>query len=185
MSRPRLLAAAIAWVVVVAVGSTVVWAVISRAGDQVVSADREVRTTDDRSPRHSSTRSSRQPSPSGGPSSSTSSTTSSSTAPASPSPSTPGSDDSHPAAPPPAQRRTWQGQAGLLVAECRGTAISLVSTQPNVGFHAELKKPGPEELEVEFDGREDETGTTVTVTAHCAGGTPAFATRQETDGQDD
>jgi len=38
VSRPILVAVA-AWLVVVAVGSTLVWAVISRAGDGVVSAD--------------------------------------------------------------------------------------------------------------------------------------------------
>ncbi|HWJ82965.1 MAG TPA: hypothetical protein VNS55_12075 [Nocardioides sp.] len=156
MIRSRLLVAIVAWVVVVAGASTLVWAVISRAGQQVVSSDPSVPTTTAGSARHPATRSSHAPS-------------------RTPTPSTTA---------PTVERRTWQGQGGLLVAECQAGAVSLVSTQPQVGFHAEVKKSGPEELEVEFDGREDDAGTNVTVTARCVDGVPTFAAQVE-GGEDD
>ena len=174
MTRPRLLAAVVAWVVVVAVGSTVVWAVISRAGGQVVSADGEVPAVNGSPARHPSAPSSRLSAPSSdaGPTSSE---------PTSSGPASSGTTTE----PAPPQRRTWQGQTGLLGAECEGPAISLVSTQPNVGYHAELKKPGPEELEVEFDGNEEQAGTTVIVTARCSAGIPLFTEHDETERHDD
>jgi hypothetical protein len=164
MSRARILGWVAAWLVVVLVGSTLVWAVISRAGKDVVAAQDPVvattgpgptRTTASSSPPVSSHSPSSRPShPSSAPGSST----------------------------PPAptyEQRTWQGVGGQLVAQCDGSAISLQSAQPDIGYAFDVKNGGPEELEVEFEGREDESGSQSTVTARCEGGVPVFDAQVE------
>lgn len=161
--RRSFVAVVVSWVVVVAIGSTLVWAVISHVGDGLV-------TTAD-TPRSSSTSgASRTPS---------TAPTRASTAPGkteSPSvkPSvTPPGDPSSSAAPQP-QRATWQGLGGTVVAECVGGAVRQVSVQPDPGFRVEVGNPGPEELEVEFEGREDEEGSSSHVRAVCVSGAPRF-----------
>jgi hypothetical protein len=67
----------------------------------------------------------------------------------------------------------------LVIAACDGSAIRLVSAQPADGFHAELKDGGPDELEVEFEGREDSSGIDVRVVANCASGAPSFAAQAD------
>jgi hypothetical protein len=142
MSRPRVLAAIAAWLVVVAGTSTVAWMVISRAGDDLGSSlQPPAATTDAAGPR---------------PSGSTSPVAAET-------------------------RRTWQGSAGLIVATCEQAAIRLVSAQPASGFHAEIKDDGPQELEVEFEGREDQGGREITVVARCSSGVPRFASQAEHD----
>lgn len=76
-----------------------------------------------------------------------------------------------PATPP---RRTWQGLGGLVVAQCDGRAISRVSLLPHDGYAVELEDDGPEQLEVVFEGRDDERGSEATVTARCLDGLPVF-----------
>jgi hypothetical protein len=56
-----------------------------------------------------------------------------------------------------------------------------VSAQPADGFHAEVKAGGPDELEVEFEGREDDDGGDITVVARCRSGAPAFAVEADDD----
>ena len=79
------------------------------------------------------------------------------------------------------ERRTWQGLGGLVVAQCKGTTISRVSLLPDNGYQVELKEDGPDELEVEFEGREDESGSSSSVRAVCADGVPVFESEIETD----
>jgi hypothetical protein len=67
-----------------------------------------------------------------------------------------------------------------VIAVCDPGGVRLVSAQPIDGFHAEVKDAGPEELEVEFEGREDQGGD-VTVVARCASGAPAFTVEAEDD----
>lgn len=85
---------------------------------------------------------------------------------------------------PTAVRRTWQGEAGAVVAECKGARISLVGAQPNSGWRVEVDGRGPEEVSVHFrssseegDEREEARGSgEVEVHARCQAGAPAFST---------
>jgi hypothetical protein len=155
MSPSRAAAWVLTWLVVVAIGSTLVWTVISRAGEQVVSSSDPLVVTNGPKP-------TRSPSPS---SSSPPSSPASSSSPAGPAP----------------ERRTWQGVGGLVVAQCVGSAISRVSLLPDDGYAVELKEDGPEELEVEFEGREDESGSQSSVSATCVDGVPVFQSQVESD----
>jgi hypothetical protein len=94
----------------------------------------------------------------------------------------PGPSSTTPAAPSPGvERRTWEGASGSIIATCDGSTIRLVSTQPADGFHAEVKDDGPDELEVEFEAREDRSAGDVTVIAHCVSGFPDFAAETSRD----
>ncbi len=209
MSRRRTLGAALAWLTVVATVSAMVWVVISRAGDGLVASGRPVTTTGSSqtigSPATPSGRSSRRPSktpsrtPSGTPSRAPSATASNAS-PSTPTPSTtvtptttvapttapttsapptsPASPTGQPSSSATEQRRTWQGQAGTLVVSCGGTGIRLVSAQPANGFRADVHREDAL-IDVEFEGREDESGIKVTVVARCVAGVPAFSTRSE------
>lgn len=148
---------ALSWVLVVAVGSTLVWAVISRAGDGVVSSSPPVVGATS--------------SPGAGPSSP-------GPKPSSHAPSTTPHSSTAPAPAP--VRRTWQGVGGVVVAECLGAEISRVSSTADVGFATEAKETGPERLRVEFEGREDESGSHSEVLAVCVAGVPQFETATET-----
>ena len=152
MSRLRALGATFVWLVVVASVSALVWVVISRAGDGLVSSGQPLMTTEGEMaapPRTPSARPSRTPSR------------------------TPSNDTSATSAPG-EERRTWQGQAGSIVAACDATGIRLVSAQPANGFRAEVKDEDGV-LRVEFEGREDQSGTDVSVLARCVGGVPSFS----------
>lgn len=65
------------------------------------------------------------------------------------------------------------------MAQCDGSTISRVSLLPNNGYQVELKNDGPEELEVEFEGREDESGSSSSVHAVCVDGVPVFESESE------
>jgi hypothetical protein len=150
MTRHRRFAlGVVAWVVVVAAGATLVWTVISGAGARV--AGELPATTVAPS---SSARASDPPSGTG---------------PAAPSTSATGQ-PGQTGQPAGLVRRTWQGAAGVVVGECQGGAISLVSAQPSSGWSVELDKTGPEELRVEFENGD----ARVRVEAGCAGGVPSF-----------
>lgn len=153
---------ALSWVLVVAVGSTLVWTVISRAGDGVVSSS---------SPVVGATSSPGAEPSSPGPEPSSQSPSG---------PSAPSAQSNSPTTPAPV-RRTWQGVGGVVVAECLGPQISLVSAQADLGFVAEAKETGPERLRIEFDGREDESGSHSEVLAVCVAGVPQFENATSTD----
>lgn len=195
MSRQRVLGAALVWLVVVASVSALVWVVISRAGDDLVSSGQPLLTSEgdpSSAPPSPSTRPSRTPSqsPSRAPSNDASATSSPSTtptpstpsaSPSEPSPSaTPDPPTEQPSTPAIAERRTWQGQAGSIVAACDSTGIRLVSAQPANGFRAEAQNEDGM-LKIDFEGREDESGTDVSVVARCVGGVPSFVVRGEDD----
>ncbi len=74
---------------------------------------------------------------------------------------------------PAAERRTWQGAGGLVIAECRRSAISLVSYSADPGFRVEVGDPGPEHLEVHFEGQGEE-GRETELKADCVAGVPEF-----------
>lgn len=157
VSRPILVAAA-AWLLVVALGSTLVWAVISRAGDGLMSAE---------SPSSS-------PQPTGG---ATKLPTTRPTITDDPTSTSPSASPTVSTSPPPASapaRRTWQGLGGTVSVTCRGNAVSLHSAQPDPGFTIEIHDRGPERVEVRFEGRDEESESESQVRARCAGGVPVF-----------
>lgn len=220
--------AASAWLVLVVVGAVLVWAVISRAGQGVVtqpgspigeaapitSAPQTKSADKPKSPKPSKKRpakpssssagkpatgSSRPNSPGSTPSSDPSPATPTST-PAGPGPRSgpgpapgpgpgPSSSPNNPppsSSPPPPQstqdsgvRRTWQGSAGVVTVECRGTTISLKGAQPNSGWSIEIDSRGPEEVQVDFDSNDGERRTRVQ--SECVGGAPRFEVDREDD----
>jgi hypothetical protein len=151
MRYRRFVLGAAVWVLVVTAGATMVWTVISKAGAEVAG---------DLPPTTVSSTGTSTGTPAGG---QPASNPPSETGPAAPS-------TSAPAAPAGPTRRSWQGAAGVVVAECQGGAISLASARPNSGWSMEVDHTGPDDVRVEFengDGR-------VRVEATCAGGTPSF-----------
>lgn len=147
----RIALAAVVWLVVVCVAGTLVWTVISRAGRRVSAAETVLRA----------------PEP-------TRTITPTASPPMSPAPG-PGPSSREP------QRRTWTGAAGTVVAECRGARIRLVQAVPSAdGYAVEVKDDGAgEEIEVEFEGRVEESGRETVVTARCRDGVPVFVTEVE------
>lgn len=168
MSPTRAATWVLAWLLVVAVGSTLVWAVISRAGEQVVASSDPLGATSRPGTPKTSHPSTSHPSPTH------SSPTHSAT-----SPSATGSSGA-----PAPEQRTWQGVGGRVVAQCEGAAISLVSLLPDDGYAYDVKDNGPEQLEVEFEGREDESGSAAAVTGTCVEGVPVFQAEVEGGGDD-
>ena len=81
---------------------------------------------------------------------------------------------------PSTEQRTWQGQPGSIVVSCGATGIRLVSLEPVSGFRAEVHREDGR-VDVEFEGREDESGLHVSVTARCVGGVPSFDAQSERD----
>lgn len=185
------------WLMVVALTSTLVWVVISRAGQGVLEASgslpdgaspstpgitRGVRPdTGGASPSQGeSVRPSASPSPGTAeptmtsPSESVGSTTPpQATGPAQPGETTASSGSAPTSTSSPAERRVWQGSAGVIVVECRDRGIRLVGAQPNSGWSVEVEDDGPETVEVKFrEKRED--GDEVEVHAQCEGGKPNF-----------
>ncbi len=171
--NPRARSAAVAvlvWVAVIAVGSSLVWLVVSRAGAGLAEqgptaatalAPSEVTATPDGRPTRTATA---RPGSAG---------STSGTAPAAPS-------DSAPAAV--AQQRTWTGPAGVVTVECRGGAIALVGAYPSAdGYVVEVKDRGPDRVEVEFEGRSEQEGAETRVRAECGAGGPALEVDQERD----
>lgn len=168
------------WLLVVAVGSALVWVVISRAGEGVVSSEAPVSTAPESPGRTSGSSASPLPTPSPSPTGRTPPATD----PPEPSPSSspppeePSEDPSDPPDDPPDQqpvRRTWQGQGGLVTVECRGSSASLVSAIPDSGFGVEVDDRGPDRVEVEFEGR-GEIDARSRIRSSCVGGAPTFET---------
>lgn len=160
MRPPRdLVLAVVGWVAVVAVGAGLVWFVVSRAG-QGVSQEPDALPAAGRTVTEAPTL---RPSPTEG------STEGSTTG-----PTTRGSEPEQSA---PAVPRTWQGAAGVVSVECRGSAIRLTGASPNSGYSVETDHTGPDDVRVEFESGERRTR----VEASCSGGRPVF----EVDADDD
>lgn len=160
-----------AWLVVVTGGAVLTWAVISRAGDGVAGPPVVAASTPRTSPAPSDGATGRpQPSPSSPPPAT------------SPTPSTPSTPPTSPGTTAPVEpvRRTWQGEGGVVVAECTGPTVRLVGAQPASGWKVEVDDTGPNRVRVEFEGSDERTR--VRVEAGCAGGAPAFSV--DVDGED-
>ncbi len=174
---------AVLWCLVVVAVSSLVWVVISRAGAGVVPVTQ---------PQADVTGSLPVPGQSGGahgpsagvtltplpttdsPSSGASTSATPVVPPPSSSSSTSTSSASTSAPPAPvAQRRSWTGPAGHVVAECRGTAVHLVAAYPNAGWRYVIGSRGPALVQVRFV-RVGEDGRAVTVQARCGAGVPDF-----------
>jgi hypothetical protein len=69
--------------------------------------------------------------------------------------------------------RSWQGAAGTVSARCEDARIWLASAFPRDGWGIEVKKRGPDEVDVELESGGDEQRRT-RVRAECAGGVPRF-----------
>jgi len=180
MNRSRTLLVAVAvWCGVVAVGATLVWVVIARAGAGILpEATRQTAVTGSlpvpqpRSGQHT------------GPGVVLSPRTSATTHPtATPHPTAAGSPTSSPRSaapsstgptPPDAQRRSWSGTAGHVIAECDGAEARLVSAYPNAGFRYQILTRGPGQVRVRFLRLGDDDG--ITVIAQCVAGAPRFST---------
>ncbi|MGD9957977.1 hypothetical protein [Nocardioides sp.] len=205
--RPRavraVVLAATAWVTVVALGSTLVWAVISRAGEGVVGgtvAGGEPASTGGGTPAPAVGSPSLR-SPSAHPSHPRASSSATADASESSGPSDPAttgdsaptrpagghhqtsSSPSGPAAPPPAtpEQRTWSNAAGSVTAQCTGTRIRYRSALPQTGYKVEWEYEGPSQLKVKFERTGEQEGETE-VRATCRNGVPQF--RSESKGDD-
>lgn len=176
MTRSRAVLFGVAvWCGVVAVGAALVWVVISRAGAGVLP---------EATPQAAVTGSLPVPHPRSEPGQRTSpgvvlSPRPSDTAPpSSPSPpptsAAPSPTVTPPPPPLPAQRRSWSGTAGHVIAECDGPGSRLVSAYPNAGFRYQILARGPGEVRVRFLRLGDDEG--ITVTARCVAGAPRFST---------
>lgn len=171
--NPRARSAALAllvWVAVIAVGSSLVWLVVSRAGAGLAEPAPTAATA---------------PAPSGvtatpgsGPTRTAGSRPVASEQASSAPPSAPPS--SAPVAV--AQQRTWTGPAGVVTVECRGAAIGLVGAYPSAdGYVVEVKDRGPDRVEVEFEGRSEQEGAETRVRAECGAGVPVLEVDQDSD----
>ncbi|MCL2454938.1 MAG: hypothetical protein FWD18_06510 [Micrococcales bacterium] len=76
------------------------------------------------------------------------------------------------------ERRTWQGQGGVVVAVCDGDEVHLVSAQPVAGFRVKVEDHGPVRLKVEFEGH-GHGAREVKVYTRCVEGVPVFTTQTE------
>ena len=77
-----------------------------------------------------------------------------------------------PGSTPEPRRGTWQGDVGVVTADCRGAEITLAGAQPEDDVVVRVVDGGPDQLVVTFRG---EDGGTVTLVGRCRGGRPAFA----------
>jgi hypothetical protein len=136
---------ATAWLAVVLVCSTLVWTVISRAGEGVTADEPSTRGPSTSTPRD--TRTPAPPPP---------------TSPAT----TPGSSEA-------AVERTWSGTGGVVVVVCRGAAAELGPASPDTGFAIDVDDTGPDRVQVEFEGQGDNDAET-RVRAWCVDGEPTF-----------
>ena len=82
------------------------------------------------------------------------------------------SDSGSPASPEATARRSWQGPAGVVSAECRGAAVRLTGATPTSGYGVEVDDTGPDRLRVEFESGDGDRRTRVEAT--CRAGIPVF-----------
>ena len=172
----RAVLVAVAWLALVVVGSSLVWAVVSRAG---VGVDAGGSVPVVATP--SGSTAPRSPTPSGSPYA-----VPSPSAPSAPSPPTsPGSQPSSsqpssapPASPPAPQRGGWSGPGGTVVVTCTGDRIAFEGASADDGWNIEVKDRGPQRVRVELEERSGSERETH-VEGRCTGGRAEFATGGE------
>lgn len=168
-----MLVAVIAWLSVVVAGSTMTWATINTAGQEVLSPATvpTARAVDGSTgapgggPRRSGEPGRRTPSPSDGP---TRDDPGRSPDP-SPSPTTSAPSPTRTGAGGP-RSFTWRGSAGSVTVVCDGRTIALQAASPNNGFSVEVRERGPQEVEVRLGSDNEEAR----VEAFCASGRAQF-----------
>lgn len=179
-------AAVTAWLAVVALGSTVVWAVISRAGEDLVSGRPEPGASTSVGPEDPATIAPDRPITSRRPSRSPSRSTGPSSGPQSPSGDTsPTPDPPASSAPPPAVVTREDSRAvagGTVFASCKGPALTGVSAVPNAGYRLE-REQGPSSAEVKFES--SATDREIKVRVVCSGGYPRFSVEDDGPDEDD
>ncbi len=191
-----------AWLLVVAVGSAMVWTVISRAGDDLMpaasaslqastpEAEKAIATPPASKPQETGKATlikskepkvTEPPSPSPTESAPPVEDSAPPSQPADP-PSKDNDDDNewgdgqwgddNDRTPPPTVRRSWQGPPGTVAAECVGWRITLLGATANSGFHVEVGSR-PYGIRVIFV-QQDGSGSQTTVFGKCQDGTPVF-----------
>lgn len=190
--RRAFLAGFTAWLAVVLVGATMVWAVISRAGQELVAG--ETPGTSATSPAtqhveggstiHHRPRPTKGPAgddPSGVPSAEPSDT-------ATEDPSSPGSGSTggKPDAPGPTVRTgTWAGAPGRVTVSCRGALLLpnyVVSPNNGAGWRPDDTEKSPGRLEVQFKKEQSgEDEAEYELTASCVEGVPRFSGQADDD----
>ncbi|MEZ5091863.1 hypothetical protein [Nocardioides sp.] len=195
--RRALLAGVAAWLAVVLVGATVVWAVISRAGQELSSGDGFARAgsaATSAGPRTTSPSGplvKRSHKPSGKPSTKA---TSPSTPPTSSAPTDEATPTSPPASssppkppstpkPPPGSTKhtaTWIESPGRLTATCNGAKLTINSLIPNDGWESEKpEKKSDSVFEVHFHSEKSDKEVELTIA--CVAGRPDFHTHGDGD----
>jgi hypothetical protein len=171
--------AALVWAGVVAAGSTLVWVVISRAGEGVVPLTQPQADVTGSLPVPGEDRSASRVSPGV-----TLTPRPRRTANAAPTgvPTTLPPASSPPAPTP--ERRSWSGNAGHVVAECSGSNVRLVAAFPNAGWRYAIVSRGPALVSVRFV-HEVGDDNSVTVAARCLAGVPRFTAAPRGGGGDD
>jgi hypothetical protein len=178
--------AVIAWLGVVIAGSTMTWATINTAGQEVLSPRTVPTPTTSGEPlpvrdpvtvRPSSTESeSAGPRPRRTPSPTPEDETTRSPEgdpPASPSPAPTAEPPPAPAPPPPAPATrafTWRGAAGSVTVVCDGSTIALQAASPANGYSVDVREGGPEEVDVRLEAEDEEAD----VEAECEAGQAVF-----------
>lgn len=197
MKRSRSVAVGMAaWLTVAALGSAMAWAVISRAGGEVVSGSPAATATRDSRPsaEPSRTPEQRERSPRGTPvpgpglsspppsprasATSTPPLPSTTGSPSPPPPLAPSSSAALPSPPPPSppveRHWTWQGPGGTIVVTCRGERAALEAAQPDSGYQVSIRDSGPDRVEVEFEGQGANEDARTRVRATCVSGQSRF-----------
>jgi hypothetical protein len=192
--RRAVFVAAAAWLAVVLVGATMTWAVISRAGQELVAGDtqpgalssksaspsapkttgpdgplkprRSAKPDKPKGSRGASAGPSDTPTPSGQDSSPPS------TEPSSPDSSTPPAPPPPPPSQPAVRSDTWSGPAGTFTVECRGSDLTNLSAVPNSGWSVKVEREGNRaDAHFKQSARDDE----VEVHAVCTSRGPVFS----------
>lgn len=149
MKRSMILAV-LAWLAVVSLGAAGAWIAIDHAGEAVTGTSRVPVLADGQS----------------------------TTPPSSPSP-TPGQPPTSTSRPSGGGvTRTWDGDAGRVIATCRAGRAALVGAEPADGWH--IERIESDEVEVRFERGESE----LEVKVRCKGGTPSFDVESKS-GEDD
>lgn len=181
-----------AWLMVVTVGSAMVWTVISRAGDDLLpTSSPAFRASTAAAPEESAPAAGGVPQPTSKatiirpkrpdpplPSTGASSPPAEPVAPPTPSTTTDPDDwdgDRDDETSPPV-RATWEGTGGLVIVECRGWEIRLIGAPADSGYRVDVLARGPRRIRVQFTAQTQEPELTE-VYSSCRYGRPRFYSR--------
>lgn len=183
-----------AWLMVVTVGSAMVWTVISRAGDDLVpTSSPAFRASVAAVPEESAPPAGGVPQPTSkpmiirpkrpkrpDPPLPTTAASSPADEPGAPPASSPtkdpddwdnGDDDSTPRV-----RATWEGTGGLVIVECRGWENRLIGAPADSGYRVDVLAGGPRRIRIQFTAQTQEREITE-VYSSCRYGRPRFYSR--------